>query len=294
MSVIIECRDLSKSFKKTEALKNINLNIKENKIYGLIGRNGAGKTTLLHTLTGQYLKDKGEINIFGEEVFENRNVLDRICFVKDNEFPLEDYKVKDIFRFSEVFYDNWDNEFKDRLIKEFEININKKYKSLSRGMKTSVAIIIGFASRAPITIFDEPSLGLDAVMRDKFYNLLLEDYQENKRTIILSTHLIDEISNVLEEIIIIDRGQIILNENIEELMEKAHYISGNESEILKIIENKNILYKESFGSTSIVMIFDELNEDEKRKLRESNIEISRVPLQKLFIHFTNTNSKEVN
>ncbi|KNF07963.1 ABC-type multidrug transport system, ATPase component [Gottschalkia purinilytica] len=292
MSVIIECRDLSKSFKKTEALKNINLNIKENKIYGLIGRNGAGKTTLLHTLTGQYLKDKGEINIFGEEVFENRNVLDRICFVKDNEFPLEDYKVKDIFRFSEVFYDNWDNEFKDRLIKEFEININKKYKSLSRGMKTSVAIIIGFASRAPITIFDEPSLGLDAVMRDKFYNLLLEDYQENKRTIILSTHLIDEISNVLEEIIIIDRGQIILNENIEELMEKAHYISGNESEILKIIENKNILYKESFGSTSIVMIFDELNEDEKRKLRESNIEISRVPLQKLFIHFTN--SKEVN
>jgi len=286
MSNVIECRSLTKKFGNLRAVDKINIKIEEDKIYGLIGKNGAGKTTLLHLLTGQYLKNEGEVKVNGEEVFENYNALEKICFAKEKEHAMKDKKVKVILETAEIFYKNWDNDFMKELIKEFELDINKRYKNLSRGMKTSVSNIIGLASRSPITIFDEPSLGLDAAMRDKFYNILLRDYQENKRTIILSTHLIDEVSNLLEEVIIMDKGKILLKEDVEELTQKAHYISGNEKLLQDFIQGKNVLSKEIFGNTSIIAILNKLTEEDINELKRLNADVSKISLQKLFIYLT--------
>lgn len=292
MGYAIECRGLYKSYGKTEALKNINLCIEENKIYGLLGRNGAGKTTLLNLIGCQIMRSTGEIKVSGEEVFENSNALEKICLVKEKGIPLEDTRVRDIFKTAGILYPNWDEEYKTILVKEFKLDIRKKYKNLSRGMKSIVGLIIGLSSRAEITIFDEPALGLDAAARDKFYQILLQDYEENKRTIILSTHLIDEASSIFEEIIILNDGEVKLQEDTSKLLERARFISGREDRILPLLKGKKIIHRESFGATSILGILGDISREEMDALRDKNADVSPMPLQKLFIYLTETNSNQ--
>lgn len=286
MAVAIRCESLSKSYGKVEAVKNVNLALQEDKIYGLLGRNGAGKSTFTNLIASQIIRDRGSINIFNEEVFENTKALENICLVKEKELPMEDKRVKKIFESASVLYKNWDEDYKEFLVKEFNLDVKKKYKNLSRGNKSIAQLIIGLSSRAKITIFDEPSLGLDAAVREKFYDILLKDYEENKRTIILSTHLIDEVSNLFEEVIIMNKGEVILKEDLESLLDKAHFLRGREELILPLIKDKELVYKEHFGATSIMGIIGVFKAEELNELKDNNIEISPMSLQKLFIYIT--------
>lgn len=283
---MIEISNFYKSYGKTEVLKGINLYLEENKIYGLLGRNGAGKTTLLNIISNQIRKTSGEVKLYGEDIFENSKQIENICIIKDNGFGIEDIKVKKIFEAARILYKDWDEEYKNYLVKEFELNLRKKYNKLSRGNQTKVGLIIGLASRAKLTIFDEPSLGLDAATRYKFYNLLLDDFENNPRTIIISTHLIDEVTNLFEEVIILKDGQIYIKDEVADILEKGYFLNGKEENIIPIIENKNIIHREKFGNSIIVGIFDNLDEKEKSMLRDKNVEISQIPLQKLFIYLT--------
>ncbi|SHE44028.1 ABC-2 type transport system ATP-binding protein [Tissierella praeacuta DSM 18095] len=283
---MLEIRNLSKSYGRNKVLTDINLDIEENKIYGLLGRNGAGKTTLLKLIASQILKDDGEIKLDGEEIFENSKAMEDICLVKDFPNSVKERKVKDILALGKIIYKDWDEEYKNYLIREFNLNIRKKLLKLSTGNKTIVGLIIGLASRSRITIFDEPTIGLDAAMRYKFYNLLLEDYEKNPRTIIISTHLIDEVANLFEEVIILNNKRVMLKNEVNALKEKAYFLSGREDLINPIIKDKKVIHKEEFGSTKIVGIYGDLTEQEINYARNKNIDISNIPLQKLFIYIT--------
>lgn len=291
---MLDIKGLNKSYDRIKVLTNVNLELEPNKIYGLLGRNGVGKTTLLNIISNQIKKTSGELKLNGEEIFENPKSMENICIVKEKGFGVDDIKVKRIFEISKILYKNWDEDYKDFLIKEFNLNIKKKYNKLSRGNQTIVGLIIGLASRANLTIFDEPSLGLDAAFRYKFYNLLLEDFEKNPRTIIISTHLIDEVTNLFEEVIILKNESIFVKDEVDNLMAKAYFLNGNSEKLLPLIKGKNIIHKEEFGSSIIVGIFDELSSEEKFKFKENNIEISPIPLQKLFVYLTeNSIAKEV-
>lgn len=283
---MLDIKGLNKSYGRTKVLTNVNLELEQNKIYGLLGRNGVGKTTLLNIISNQIKKNSGELKLNGEEIFENSKAMENICIVKEKGVGVDDIKVKRIFEIAKILYKNWDEEYKDFLIKEFNLNIKKKYNKLSRGNQTIVGLIIGLASRANLTIFDEPSLGLDAAFRYKFYNLLLEDFEKNPRTIIISTHLIDEVTNLFEEVIILKNESIFLKDEVDNLMAKAYFLNGNSEKLLQLIKGKNIIHKEEFGSSIIVGIFDELSSEEKNLIKENNIEISPMPLQKLFVYLT--------
>ncbi len=285
---MLEINNLNKSYGKTKVLSNINLKLEKNKIYGLLGRNGVGKTTLLNIISNQIRSDSGNVKYEGNEVYENIEVVENICIIKESELPTED-KVKKIFKIASMLYKDWDEEYKDVLIEEFNLNINKKYHRLSRGNQTIVGLIIGLASRAPLTLFDEPSLGLDAAYRYKFYNLLLKDVESNPRTVILSTHLIDEVTNLFEEIIILKDQEVYVHDDVTNLMGKSYYLNGRLEHILPIIEDKQIINKENFGSSSIIALFDELSENMKKELKDNNVEISNIPLQKLFVYLTEIN-----
>ena len=258
-----------------------------------MGRNGAGKTTLLNLISNQIIRNSGEVKFQGEEIFENAKVMEDICLVKILPEAIKEKKVKDIFTMAGIMYKDWDEDYKEHLIKEFNLNTKKKLQKLSTGNKTIVGLIIGLASRAKLTIFDEPTLGLDAAIRYKFYNLLLKDYEENPRTIIISTHLIDEVANLFEEVIILNDNIIGLKEEVDNLKERAYFLSGNGDLINEIVKNKRILYKEELGSTKIVGIYEKLSENEKREIKSRNIEISNIPLQKLFVYLTENILKEV-
>ena len=288
---MLEIKNLNKSYGKHKVLTDINLNVEENKIYGLLGRNGAGKTTLLSLISSQILRNTGKIRLDGEEVFENSKAMEDICLVKELPTSIKEKKVKDILALAKIMYKNWDEEYKEYLVKEFNLNTKKKLLKLSTGNQTIVGLIIGLASRSRLTMFDEPTLGLDAAIRYKFYNLLLEDYEKNPRTIIISTHLIDEVANLFEEVIILNDERITLKDEVIALKQRSYFLSGREDLINTITKGKRIIHREAFGSTKIVGIYGTLSDEEIKYLKDNNIEISNMALQKLFIYLTENEVK---
>ena len=290
---MLEITNLNKSYGKTTVLTDVSLNLEEDKIYGLLGRNGAGKTTLLKLMSGQLVRNSGEITLDGEEVFENESAMGDVCLVKEFPNSIKDMKVKNILSAARILFKNWDREYENFLVKEFSLNTRKKVLKLSTGNQTIVGLIIGLASRSRITMFDEPTLGLDAAIRYKFYNLLLADYEKNPRTIIVSTHLIDEVSNLFEEVIIINDNKIALKDDVDSLVKRAYFLSGREDSINKVIKDKQVIHTEEFGSTKIIGIYGELTKEEVEEIKDNNIDISNIPLQKLFIYLTESIAKEV-
>lgn len=289
---MLEINSLYKSYGKQEVLNDLNLNLEENKIYGLLGRNGTGKTTLLNLISSQIIRNSGQILFRGEEVFENPRAIENMCLAKELPLSIMERKVKEIFSLASIIYKNWDEEYKEYLIKEFNLNTKKKLLKLSTGYQTVVALIIGLASRSSLTMFDEPTLGLDAAARDKFYNLLLEDYEKYPRTIIISTHLIDEVANLFEEIIILNDGKIILKSEIDDLKEKSYYLIGSDNVLLPLIRDKNIIFREELGSKKIIGIYDNLTKSDLNYIKENSIEMNNIPIQKLFIYLTQSIKKE--
>lgn len=289
---MIIIKSLNKSYGKLEVLKDINLELEEGKIYGLLGRNGAGKTTLLNIISNKIQENSGQVEIFGEEVFENGEIVEEIFMIGEHMPELKEMKVQDIFQMAKILHKNWDEEYKDFLIKKFKVNINQKYGKLSKGNQTIVGLILGLVSRARLTIFDEPSTGLDAAYRDEFYKLLLEDFEKYPRTVIISTHLIDEVTNLFEEIIILKDKTVFIKDEVQNLLDKAYFINGKREDVDNLLEGKRIIYRETFGSGIVLGIFDYLSPDEKSLMKDNNIEFSKMPLQKLFVYLTENREAE--
>ncbi|GHU73985.1 ABC transporter ATP-binding protein [Clostridia bacterium] len=208
------------------ALDALTFDVKERGIVGFLGRNGAGKSTLLRILIGQDLPTSGQVRLFGEDPFDNPRVLSRVCLVQDH----PDYGalrgVEDLLAVSRAAYPKWDDEFAQRLLKLFELDTRKKLKALSRGMHTSLALMIGLASGADLTLFDEPSLGLDAVMRERFYNILIETRYKTDRSFLVSTHLIEEAARTLDTVCMIDNGRLLAQGTVAELTSGAFTMTG--------------------------------------------------------------------
>ncbi len=290
MSNVIDIRGLNKSYGNVTALDDVSFEIEENKIYGLIGRNGAGKTTIMHIITAQIFASKGELTVFGEHPYENQRVLSQICFIKESQKYPKSYRVIDAIDLSASLFQNWDQAYALSLIEEFRLPLNRKITKLSRGMLSAVGIIIGLASRAPLTIFDEPYLGLDAVARSLFYERLMEDYIEHPRTILLSTHLIDEVSRLLEHVLVIDQGKLIINEDAETLRDRAYTVVGPGSKVEEFMVGREVLHRESLGSFASVTVMGSLGIVDRQSAEQYGLELAPVSMQQLIIHLTNDKS----
>ncbi|MBE7121292.1 ATP-binding cassette domain-containing protein [Bacillus cereus] len=289
--IALETKNLSKKYKKKVAVNEVTISLEEHKIYGLLGRNGAGKTTLLNLLAGQIISSSGSVSVFGENVFENSKAMQNICFVRVKEEAHLSNKIKEIFELCNMFYKNWDQKYAEELAGKFQLNMKEKYHKLSHGMQTVVGIIQGLASRAPITIFDEPTTGLDAAHRELFYSLLLEDYGEYPRTIILSTHLVEEVTHVIEDVIIIKEGRLIVQSSVEDLLQQGHIISGHKDKVTKFLMEKNVVKRELYGNKEISTIWEKLSIKDYQLIETEGLEMDRVTLQKLFIYITDKEGK---
>ena len=283
---IVEARNLIKHYKDLNALDNVNLSLSANRIYGLLGRNGAGKTTLMSILTAQAFATSGEALVFGASAYENDAVLSRICFIRESQKYPDDFQPQHAFRSAALFYKNWDQGFADRLAEDFQLPVKRRIKKLSRGQLSAVGVIIGLASRAELTFFDEPYLGLDAVARQLFYDRLVEDYAEHPRTIILSSHLIDEVANLLEHVIVIDRGRIIMDADADEIRGSAVTVSGSADKVDAFLAGRRILHRETLGSLASVTVDEVLSGPERTEAQELGLELSPVSLQQLVVRKT--------
>ncbi len=286
MSAIVEVNRLTKAYGKVTAVDAISFRMDAEKIYGLLGRNGAGKTTIMQMLTAQIFPTSGEVKVFGEAPYENSRVLSQVCFIKESQKYPSNFRVVDVLELSALFFPNWDQEYALALSEDFRLPLKRKMKALSRGMLSSVGIIVGLASRAPLTIFDEPYLGLDAVARGLFYDRLIEDYAEHPRTVILSTHLIDEVSRLLEHVIVIDNGRLLLDEEADALRGRAFTVIGPASKIATFTEDKIVLLRESLGGLVSATVQSPLDEDERKRAEALGLEVAPVSLQQLTVHLT--------
>ncbi|WP_438349058.1 ABC transporter ATP-binding protein [Paenibacillus sp. FA6] len=288
MSTVVKVKGLTKSYGKVHAIQDVSFSIESNKIYGLLGRNGAGKTTIMHLITAQQFASSGELQVFGENPYENNQVLSQCCFIKESQRYPDSYRIIDVLEVSSSFFPNWDREYAYSLIELFRLPLKRRMKKLSRGMLSSVGIVIGLASRAPLTIFDEPYLGLDAVSRSLFYEQLLEDYSKYPRTVILSTHLIDEVSQILEHVMVIDNGRIIIDEDADELRGLAFTVVGPTTSVENFVARRNVIDRKPFGGLLSATIMARLSGGDRQQAATLGLELSTVSLQQLIIYLTNS------
>jgi len=286
------CKDIVKTYGKKEVLSNVNLTLEKGKIYGLIGRNGAGKTTLLSIISAQNPATSGTVTLADERVWENQKALDYICFSRELNPVMGNgaagLKIKEYLKIAAMYFPNWDKEMAKNLVKEFELNLKDRIIKLSKGMMSMVTIIVAMASKAEFTFLDEPVAGLDVVMREYFYKLLLEEYTETGRTFVISTHIIEEAADVFEEVIIIRDGKILLKENTQELISKAFRVSGKAEEVDAVTNGLELHQVEINGRGKGVTVILK----EGQKIKEGlDVSIQPLNLQNVFLAFCGKGEK---
>ncbi len=284
---IVKTSGLVKAFGSIKAIDNLTLGIEENKITGLIGRNGAGKTTLLKLLAGYLRPSDGTVAVFGENPFKSLSVSSNLIFVDDDmRFP-QSMNLSDILTEMKRFYRSFDAALAGRLLKYFGINPKNRTSKLSKGMRSTFFAALGIAARVPLTIFDEPTTGMDAAVRRDFYRALLKEYIAHPRTVILSSHLLGELSDLLEDIVLLDGGRLVKKLTSDEAGTYAVGLRGPEAAADKLIGGRDILHREELAP-GIVFVAAKapLSAEETLSARELGLELLPVKADELCIYLT--------
>ena len=277
----IEIKNVSKIYGNTRALDNVSLTFEEGVIYGLLGRNGAGKSTLLGCITNRIFPDSGEIFLDEEPVMENDSALKFMYMMSEDNLYPKDFKIKDVFRWSNEFYGCFDLDRANRYSEAFGLDTNKKVSKLSTGYTSIYKVITALSLNLPFIIFDEPVLGLDANHRDLFYKLLIESYSENPKAIIFSTHLIEEIAGLMENVIIMKSGRIIEDTSTQTLLNSYCIVKGTACLVDKELQGKDVTGTESLAGLKTAYV-----KGTAPAKVPSGLEISKPDLQNLFIQIT--------
>lgn len=282
----IEVDDLRLSFGDTKALDGLSFRLGGGKICGLLGRNGSGKTSLLSLLAAFRRPTAGTIRIDSENPWENAALVRQICLIRESGDVYDQEKAGTALRVAADLRPSFDRDYAARLAERFQIPLRKRVQALSRGQKSALGCVLGLASRAPMTIFDESYLGMDAPSRYAFYDELIADYSTQPRTIIISTHLIEEVSSLFEEVIIIDKGRLVAHEEADALRSRGAAVTGPAEVVDTFTAGLTVLGTQRLGSTKSATVFGELDETQLSAARLAGLELGPVSLQDLFVHLT--------
>lgn len=282
--------ELRYSCSDTNALDGISLTLEGGKLYGLLGRNGSGKTSLLSVIAAFRRASAGEVRVAGQPVFENSLVAPQICLIRESgdtvehDWPTD--RVRDALSFAERTRPNWDAQYAAGLVERFELPAKARVNGLSRGERSKLGIVLGLASRAPVTMFDESHLGMDAPSRYAFYDELLKDFMAHPRTIVVSTHLIEEVGTLFEEVVIIDDGHLLLHEETEVLRSRGASVTGPADDVDRFAEGLSVLSEQHLGPTKRVMVYGDLDNLHRKEAERAGLDLGPVALQDLFVHLT--------
>ena len=283
MTPAISVSGLTRRYGDHVALDDVTVDIEGPTITGLLGRNGAGKTTLLRILDAQEFPSSGHVRVLGADPMENDAILRRIVLVREDQlFP--DFKVVHVLRAASWFYPNWSPDVAETLVQDFELPTKRKIKSLSRGMRTALGIVIGLAARAEVTLFDEPYAGLDAVARQLFYDRLLAEYVEHPRTFLLSTHLIDEAADLLERVMMVDHGRVVLDAVADDVRGAATTVSGPTATVEAFVAGRQVWDRRRIAAQESVVIGETLDAGDRARARELHLDLQPLSLQQVMVH----------
>ncbi|WP_250444375.1 ATP-binding cassette domain-containing protein [Actinotalea sp. C106] len=286
MSFGVEIRDLTVRYGRTAALEGASLTLAPGAIHGLLGRNGSGKTTLLSVLAAFRRPSAGQVLVDGEDPWENPRVMAGTCLVRESGDVEVDTAMRDTLEYLEGARPHFDRDLAERLMDTFELDPRRKPTKLSRGKRSAFGAVVGLATRAELTLFDEVYLGMDAPSRYAFYDALLEDYVEHPRTIVLSSHLIEEIERLLEHVVILDRGGVLLAEDADVLGSRGARVTGPGPAVDAFVAGRRVLRREHLGPTVQATVDDTLDETARAEASAAGLEVGPVDLQSLVVHLT--------
>jgi ABC-2 type transport system ATP-binding protein len=274
-------------FGDATALHPLDLDLPAGRIYGLLGRNGAGKTTLLSVLAGFRKPSSGAVLLDGEPVFENVRATTRICLIRDDGMVGDATdNLRDILAMATMLRPTFDPAYAAELLDRFGLSARQRLGALSRGQRSAFAIVTGLASRAPLTMFDEAHLGMDAANRQLFHDELLRDYLAHPRTFVLSTHLIEEQSPLFEQVLILHEGRLLLRADLDDLRERGVSVTGPAGVADDFVYGLTVLSERTLGPTKQVTVFGGLDAERRALAGTYALELGPVAVQDLFIHLT--------
>src|SRR5580693_2181398 len=282
MTPAISVTGLTRRYYDEVALDDVSLTVGAGTITGLLGRNGAGKTTLLRLLAGQEFPSSGSVRVFGAAPAENQDVLHRLVLVREDQV-CPDFKVCHALRAASFCYPNWDAGLASSLLKDYGVRAGKAVKGLSRGQRSALGITIGLAARAEVTLFDEPYAGLDAVARQVFCDRLLADFAEFPRTVVLSTHLIDEAAALFEGVIVIDRGRVVLDAAADVLRGVATRVTGPCLAVDALAAGRPVWERRRLGSQASVVMVGPLTPHDRAQARSAGLDLTPLSLQQIVV-----------
>jgi ABC-2 type transport system ATP-binding protein len=217
---IMSIQGLSKRFKNVQALKDVSLEIPRGRIIGLLGKNGAGKSTLMRCMLG-FLKYQGDIRYHGRKLEHNDSSIFRnVAFIPDVSALDDRLTVAQTIAYVKGVNPGWNDKKADSLLEKSDLPLKQKVKTLSKGMKTKLYLLLVLSLDVEFLLLDEPTIGLDIVFRKEFFNTILGEFYDETKTILISTHEVNEVEHILQDIIFIDKGKIILYDDIELLKQK--------------------------------------------------------------------------
>ena len=223
---VVELTDLSRQFGEMFALDGVSLQVRRGCVHGLVGANGAGKTTMIKHILGLLKAESGSVRVFGLDPVRNPvAVLRRIGYLSEERELPEWMRVDELMRYTQAFHPNWNQAYADELLTNFGLDDTKKVKNLSKGMRAQVGLIVAVAHRPELLLLDEPSTGLDAVVRRDILNAIIRAVADDGRTALFSSHLLDEVEQMSDYISMIDRGRVILQGSVDDIKESHHLLS---------------------------------------------------------------------
>lgn len=273
----IQLEKVTKKFGKTTALDSVSAVFGGQKIYGLLGNNGAGKSTLLNLITDRCRPDEGRVTLDGESVKNNDAALGRVFLVGEQNFFPEGYAVRRAFRIAARMDAGFDADYAEALSQKFGLKTRQKIDALSTGYATIFRIILALASNADHLLLDEPVLGLDAQHRELFYRELMANYAKKPRTIVISTHLIAEVENLIEDAVILYEGKVLQAAPAADLLADAYTVSGPAAAVESYLKGRRVLAASGLGGLKTATVRgtpDELPQ---------GLELGRPGLQDYFI-----------
>lgn len=283
----IEIQDVSLAYGETQALDSVRATVNGPRIVGLLGRNGSGKSSLLSVMAAFRPADSGTVTYEGQPVWENPAATSQIALIREGgDVHGEDEKLDEIFRYAAWLRPNWNAAMAEDLAEAFRIPRKTNLDKMSRGQRSAVGVVLGLATQAPVTMFDETYLGMDAPARVLFYDLLLKEYMERPRTFILSTHLIEEVSRILEEVIIIHEGEVLMQTATDDLLGQGVAVTGPAERVDAFVQGMTVIGAREMGRTRSTTVFGSMTTGQRQEARELGLDLTPLELQDLFVHLT--------
>ena len=279
MKNAIEIKDLTKKYDSKFELGPINLDIPSGCIIGLIGENGAGKTTLIKSLLSIIKPNKGTINIFEKDTNKyEASIKEDIGVVLDDMFFPEILNAKDLNIIMKDLYKNWNPDLYNKYLEDFKLPNDKKIKEMSKGMRKKLEIAVALSHKPKLLILDEPTSGLDPVVRSEVLDIFLKFIEDEEHTILLSTHITSDLEHIADEIIFIDKGKLLLQENRDELLDNYGILKCNIEDFSKIDQHDIIRYKKQKYNYEIL-----ISNKNKLSKKYKDYVIDKITLEDLMV-----------